>query len=47
VVISLGSAEIAALIADPGEAVVTCEFCRSEHRFSRPELERLLAEMQA
>ncbi|HOF06320.1 MAG TPA: Hsp33 family molecular chaperone HslO [Syntrophales bacterium] len=47
VVISLGPAEIAALIADPGEAVITCEFCRAVHRFSRPDLERLLAEMQS
>lgn len=45
VLISLGPAEMAALIQDPGEAEVTCEFCRSAYRFDRKALEELLAEM--
>ncbi len=47
VLISLGSAEMAAMIQDPGEAEVTCEFCRTAYHFDRTALEELLAEAQA
>jgi len=47
VLISLGPQEISALIADTGEAAVTCEFCRAAYHFPRQDLERLQAEMQA
>jgi molecular chaperone Hsp33 len=44
VLISLGHADLAALIEQQGETEVTCEFCRERYRFDREELERLLAE---
>jgi molecular chaperone Hsp33 len=47
VIISLGPAEMAAMIEDPGEAEVTCEFCRTTYHFDRKALEMLLAEVQA
>ncbi|MEJ2033060.1 MAG: Hsp33 family molecular chaperone HslO, partial [Deltaproteobacteria bacterium] len=39
--LSLGRGEIENLIAELGEAEVTCEFCGSRHHFSRDDLERL------
>ena len=47
VLISLGSKDIAAMIAEQGEAEVTCEFCRSRYQFNREELELLLKEIEA
>jgi molecular chaperone Hsp33 len=47
VLISLGSKDIAAMIAEHGEAEVTCEFCRGRYQFNREELEHLLQEMVA
>ena len=38
---------MAAMIEDPGEAEVTCEFCRTTYHFDRKALEMLLAEVQA
>ncbi|HUH65736.1 MAG TPA: Hsp33 family molecular chaperone HslO [Syntrophales bacterium] len=46
VLISLGSKDIAAMIADHGEAEVTCEFCRGRYQFNREELELLLKEIE-
>ena len=45
VLFSLGRHELADMIADPGEADVTCEFCRQTYHFDRVNLEALLAEM--
>lgn len=39
--LSLGSAELQRLVAEEGEAQVTCEFCKQQYRFERNELERL------
>lgn len=39
--LSLGSAELADMIAQEEETRVTCEFCRQQYTFSREELERL------
>ena len=44
VLISLGPLEMDSLIQDPGEAEVTCEFCRTAYRFDRKDLQGLLAE---
>jgi len=46
VLISLGSKDIAAMIAEHGEAEVTCEFCRGRYQFNREELELLLKEIE-
>jgi hypothetical protein len=35
------------MIAEQGEAEVTCEFCRSRYQFNREELELLLKEIEA
>jgi molecular chaperone Hsp33 len=45
VLISLGSKDIGAMIAEHGEAEVTCEFCRRRYQFNREELELLLKEI--
>ena len=45
VLISLGSDDLAALLAERGEAEVACEFCRERYLVSREELERLVAEV--
>lgn len=42
--LSLGNAELKRLIAEQGEASVTCEFCKQQYRFERSELETLIAE---
>jgi molecular chaperone Hsp33 len=39
----LGTAELDELLADPGEATVTCEFCKEVYRFERAELETIRA----
>lgn len=41
VLLSLGKDELAAMIADRGEAEVTCELCGERYHFSREELQRL------
>lgn len=46
VLISLGTREMSGMIREPGEAEVTCEFCRTAYHFDRQALEQLLAEMQ-
>lgn len=38
---TLGGAELDALMADPGEATVTCEFCKEAYRFARSDLQAL------
>lgn len=40
----LGPEELDELIADPGEATVTCEFCKEAYRFERDELTAIRAE---
>ena len=39
----LGPQELDDLLADPGEATVTCEFCKEAYRFEREELETIRA----
>lgn len=46
VLMSLGSKDITAMIAEHGEAEVACEFCRRRYHFNRAELEQLLQEMK-
>ena len=43
--ISMGKQELSELIAEQGQAELTCPFCDRVYRFSREELEQLLAEM--
>ena len=43
--ISMGKQELSELIAEQGQAELTCQFCDHVYRFSREELEQLLAEM--
>ena len=43
--ISMGKQELSELIAEQGQAELTCQFCDRVYRFSREELEQLLAEM--
>jgi molecular chaperone Hsp33 len=45
VLVALGAEELKSMIAEKGEADVTCEFCRTRHHFTRQELENLLEEM--
>lgn len=45
VLISLGSDELRRIMADQGEADVTCEFCRTRYHLTGEELEDLLLEM--
>jgi len=47
VLISLGSVELEKLIAEQGEADVTCEFCRSVYHFTKGELEKLRQEIRS
>lgn len=44
VVLSLGSREIRDIIAEDGNAELTCQFCRKKYQFDRAHLERLLYE---
>ena len=41
--ISLGAAELRRLIDEQGGAELTCRFCDRVQRFTKPELETLLA----
>ena len=41
----MGKQELSELIAEQGQAELTCQFCDRVYRFSREELEQLLAEM--
>ena len=43
--ISMGRADLADLIAEQGQAELTCQFCDQIYHFSKEELEQLLAEM--
>lgn len=43
--ISMGKKDLTELIAEQGQAELTCQFCDEVYRFSREELETLLAEM--
>ena len=43
--ISMGRAELTALIQEQGRAELTCQFCDQVYQFSREELEQLLEEM--
>lgn len=43
--ISMGKQELSELIAEQGQAELTCQFCDRVYRFSREELEQLLTEM--
>ncbi len=43
--ISMGRADLTDLIQEQGQAELTCQFCDQIYRFSKPELEQLLAEM--
>ena len=42
--ISLGSDELQKLIAEEGEAEITCEYCRSRYHFTKNELKNLQEE---
>ena len=44
-VISMGREELSKLIEEQGQAELTCQFCDRVYRFSRAELEELLANM--
>jgi molecular chaperone Hsp33 len=44
--ISLGTKELTAIIAEQGEVDVMCEFCRKNYQFNRQELRELLSEIQ-
>ena len=43
--ISMGKKDLTELIQEQGQAELTCQFCDQVYRFSREELETLLAEM--
>lgn len=43
--ISMGRADLTDLIAEQGQAELTCQFCDQIYHFSKEELEQLLAEM--
>ena len=43
--ISMGKKDLSELIAEQGQAELTCQFCDKIYRFSREELEQLLKEM--
>lgn len=43
--ISMGRADLTELIAEQGQAELTCQFCDQIYHFSKEELEQLLAEM--
>ncbi len=43
--ISMGRDELSGLLREQGEAELSCQFCEKKYRFSREELEKLLAEM--
>jgi molecular chaperone Hsp33 len=41
----MGKKDLTELIAEQGQAELTCQFCDEVYHFSREELETLLAEM--
>ena len=43
--ISMGKKDLTELIAEQGQAELTCQFCDEVYHFSQEELETLLAEM--
>ena len=43
--ISMGKPELSRMIREQGQAELTCQFCDRVYRFSKTELEQLLAEM--
>ncbi len=43
--VSIGRDELSSLLREQGEAELSCQFCEKKYRFSREELEKLLAEM--
>ena len=45
--ISMGRKDLSELIEEQGQAELTCQFCDQVYRFSKAELEELLANMQA
>jgi len=44
--ISMGREEMESLIAEQGQAELTCQFCDAVYHYTREELERLLADMK-
>lgn len=43
--ISMGRDELASLLAEQGQAELTCQFCDQVYRYTKEELEQLLAEL--
>ena len=43
--ISMGREELSSLIAEQGQADLSCQFCDKVYHYDRPELEKLLADM--
>ena len=43
--ISMGRQELSGLIAEQGQAELSCQFCDKVYRYSREELEDILANM--
>lgn len=43
--ISMGKADLAELIREQGKAELTCQFCDQVYRYSKEELEEILANM--
>ena len=43
--ISMGREELSSLIQDQGQAELTCQFCDQIYRYSKEELEEILANM--
>ena len=44
--ISLGTKELEAILAEQGECSLTCQFCDAVHHFSGQELQELIEEIQ-
>ena len=44
--ISLGPEELGAMIAEQGDVTLTCQFCDNAQKFTREELEQILADMK-
>ena len=43
--ISMGREELSSLIQEQGQAELTCQFCDQIYRYSKEELEEILANM--
>ena len=43
--VSLGRGELEEIISTTGEAELTCQFCRTSHKFDKNELEKILEEI--